>query len=61
VKKELRLSKSQAARWERARMQRFLRILEAWAVWQNRRGYRVEANPDAGPGTMRWTAVKRPS
>lgn len=42
-------------------MQRFLRILEAWAVWQNRRGYRVEANPDAGPGTMRWTAVKRPS
>lgn len=59
--KEIRLSKSQAAHWPKDRMQRFLRILEAWVLWQNFRGYAVESNPDEGPGTMRWTARRRPS
>lgn len=58
--KEIRLSKSKASSYDRDRMARFLRILERWAIWQNRRGRTVVSNPDAGPGTMRWTAVDRP-
>jgi hypothetical protein len=57
--KMLSLSKAQGSSYAADhRMPRFLRVLERWVEHVSRRGYRVIPDPDPGPGTMRWRAVR---
>ena len=59
VATEVRLSKSDGARWPRAKMAAFLAVLDRWARRMADDGFEVLPAPEEGPGTMVWKAVKR--
>lgn len=55
---EVALSKSTAAWVDKPGMTAFLADLSRWAERMMTRGYTIVAEPDEGPGTMRWRAVR---
>lgn len=55
---EVTLSKSEGAAPSELQMQSFLAELSAWAERMATKGYTIVPDPDEGPGTMRWRAVR---
>lgn len=55
---EVSLSKSDGAYLKPDEMKEFLANLSAWAERMATKGYTIVADPDAGPGTMYWRAVR---
>ena len=55
--REIRLTKGDAARATAPEMREFQGLLSLWAQTLGEQGYRIDAAPLEGPGTMRWLAV----
>lgn len=55
--REIRLTKGDAARATAPEMREFQGLLSLWASLLGGQGYRIDAVPEEGPGTMVWRAV----
>lgn len=55
--REIRLSKSDSAQMTPEERREFNGLLSLWAQTLGEQGYRIDAVPEEGPGTMVWRAV----